>query len=150
MTYVARAVLGLSSALTAALALLPPLVAGLILLFDLVAHALFGVSNAMLGVPGAVLPVAPGGDVLPWTGIALSPAATALVSAAEGIPPLCLFAVALRPELLRGTGRKVVFNVLVVLSLVAVGFPAVVLLLPGALAAIVLQFMVRGPRLARP
>ena len=141
MTYVARAVLGLSSALAAAIALLPPLVAGLILLFDLVAHALFGVSNAMLGMPGAMFPVAAGGDVLPWTGIALSPAATALVSAIKGLPPLCMLAVALRPALLRGVGRKIVFDVLVVFALIGLGFPALILLLPGALAAILLQIL---------
>ena len=141
MIFVARTVMGLSGALLAALALLPPLVAGLILLFDAVAHALFGASNAMLDAAGTS--DLPGRELLRYQGIAIPPALVVLLTAARGLPPLAMLLVALRPALLRGLARRIVFDVLVVLAWIGQGIPGMVLLLPGVLAALALQVAVR-------
>ena len=89
----------MSGLAAAALALLPALVAGLIALFDLSAHALLGTSGSLLGFAGSLLPVGgDGGALPPYARIDVHPWLAALASLARGVPPVAMVGAALRPR----------------------------------------------------
>ncbi len=135
MNRLARVVLGVSGLAAAALALLPALVAGLIALFDLSAHALLGTSGSLLGFAGSLVPVGGPGRLPPYARIDIHPGIAALESLARGVPPAAMVGAALCPAPFgRGAGRAAL-GVVVVLALVSDGVAGAVAAAPGLLAA---------------
>ena len=135
MNTLARVTLGVSGLAAAALALLPALVAGLIALFDLSAHALLGTSGSLLGFADSLVPVGGGGALPPYARIDIDPWRAAFVSLARGVPPVAMVVAALRPAPFeRGAGRAAL-GAAVVLALVSDGVAGAVAAAPGLLAA---------------
>lgn len=136
----ARVVLGVSGLAAAALALLPALVAGLIALFDLTAHAVLGTSGSLLGFAGALVPGAGAGGLPPYAQIDVHPWLAALVSLARGAPPVCMVALAARP------GPRGLVILAAGLSLVTDGLAGAIVAAPGALAALAMEGGGSAPR----
>lgn len=135
----ARVVLGASGLAAAALALLPALVAGLIALFDLSAHAVLGTSGSLLGFAGSLVPGG-GGGLPPYARIDVHPWLATSVSLARGVPPMCMVVLAARP------GPRGVLILAAGLALVTDGLGGAIAAAPGVLAALVKEDGGSAPR----
>ena len=140
MNTLARVTLGVSGLAAAALALLPALVAGLIALFDLSAHALLGTSGSLLGFAGSLVPGTGESSLPPYARIDVHPWLAALVSLARGAPPVAMVVLAVRP------GPKGLLIAAAGLALVTDGLAGGIAAAPGAIALLAIKGGGSAPR----